>query len=170
MVSPFSIPTSLIKKFQDGVDAMIDKLGKNCQVRYHGKVEDCPNCIFDPIGNKSSNRHQAGGPIAFPRGTVCPMCMGSGKRIFTQTEVIKMIVEWNPRDFQRFNINVDSPDAVAKTTTYARYTDELERAEEIIIDSDKAGIRPYKCKRLREPQLTGLKESRYVIAYWQRTG
>ncbi len=170
MVAPFDIPDALIQMFQDGVDAMIDGGGKNCRVRYPSKIEDCPNCVFDPIGNKSSNRYQAGGPAPFPNGGVCPGCMGTGKRETEVFETIKMIVEWNPKDVKNFSIHVDQPDGVVKTTTYARYTDELERAVEIIIDFDKSGIRPYKCRRLREPQLDGLQESRYVITFWQRAG
>ena len=36
------------------------------------------NCIFDPVGKKSSNRWRTGGPLFFPNGAICGLCNSAG--------------------------------------------------------------------------------------------
>lgn len=55
-----------------------------CRIIYGStKFTDCVNCIYDAIGQKSSNRYQDGGPIPFQLGTLCPVCWTAGTPIKT---------------------------------------------------------------------------------------
>ena len=61
------------------------------------KYDDCNNCVYDPIGRKSSNVYEAGGPVPFAFGGLCPMCHGQGKKPVVSTEDIKVIIVYNPK-------------------------------------------------------------------------
>ena len=65
------------------------------------KYDDCNNCVYDPIGRKSSNVYEAGGPVPFPFGGLCPMCNGQGKKPVVSTENVKVIIVYNPKEFDK---------------------------------------------------------------------
>ena len=72
-MNPFSgiIDSSLKSVFNNAISAILenDALTIACTLEYGiTKYEDCVNCLYDPIGQKSSNRFQDGGPVPFPFG------------------------------------------------------------------------------------------------------
>ena len=82
MVNPFSgiIDSSFKSVFNNAISALLedDSLTIACTLEYGiTKYEDCVNCLYDPIGQKSSNRSQHGAPVPFPFGTICPLCKGN---------------------------------------------------------------------------------------------
>jgi len=102
------------------------------------RYEDCPNCVFDPIGNKSSNRFQDGGYLPFPFGGLCPMCQGAGKRGVESSETMNLMVVWEQKDF--FNVGtVNTAEGDIQVLTFADRTPQLKRAKELIVATNIAG-------------------------------
>ena len=71
MVNPFSgiIDSNFKTIFNNAISAILedDALTVSCTLEYGiTRYEDCVNCLYDPIGQKSSNRFQNGGPVPFP--------------------------------------------------------------------------------------------------------
>ena len=97
MVNPFSgiIDNNFKTVFNNAISAMLDDdaLTIGCTLSYGvTRYDDCPNCVYDPIGRKSSNRFQDGGPVPFPYGGVCPLCNAAGRKGVETTEDINVAV------------------------------------------------------------------------------
>lgn len=170
MANPFLVSNDVIVLYQQGIDALITTLGKNCRLIYSPKVTPCTNCIYDPIGKKSSNRYKTGGPVPFPNGSICPVCGGVGNISEPAEEIIVMVVQWNPKNFPGNRANVDSPNAICRTYTYGHYFPKLQKCIAIDVDLDVSGYASYRCNRIREPIMFGIQDSKYVEAFWQRAG
>ena len=95
--NPFSgiITNDFKNLFSNAIKALLEDaaLTVPCTL-YFGvtKYEDCSNCVYDPIGRKSSNKFQTGGPVPFRNGGVCPVCSGNGKKPVTSTENLNLAV------------------------------------------------------------------------------
>lgn len=99
--------TGAVPIMRMAISDLILYLGKNCKVVYPPKMVQCNNCVRDPIGNKSKNIYLHGGPIAFPMGSICPVCEGAGAtRAEEVSEIIRVIVHWNPKKYQ--NVKLDN--------------------------------------------------------------
>ena len=100
MISAFSgiIDSSFKSVFNNAISALLedDALTTACTLEYGiTKYDNCAICLYDPIGQKSSNRYQSGGPAPFPFGNLCPMCNGNGRRPVTSSESVNVLVK-NP--------------------------------------------------------------------------
>ncbi len=164
----FTIPSTVIDIFEREVDALIRDLGKKIKLIYKPTIIDCPNCIFDLIGRKSANRFQSGGPQPFSDGARCPYCRGTGKTEQENSEIILGLVDWKPRDYQDFGISVQNSNAIVGIKTLATDAVKIQRATEAIVDYAISDIIKLRCRKLRDPMTTGLKNSRYAISFWQR--
>jgi len=164
----FTISDSIIQVFEDGVDAIIDQLGKNVKLIFDPIIIPCVNCTFDPIGGKSANRFKPGGPIPFSDGARCPYCRGTGKTERERFAIIKASVSWNSQDYIDYGISVQNARAIVSTKTLLTDVIKIQRAKMAIIDFDISSILKVKCRRLKDPVPVGLKNSRYAITFWQR--
>lgn len=99
----FNLDDSIRQKMTAGFNDLLDFLGRDCTLYYPPIQEQCNNCIYDPIGNKSSNRWLHGGPMPFDHG-VCPICGGLGTRAISQTEVVKMQFNFNATQWKKMPI------------------------------------------------------------------
>lgn len=129
---------------------------------------DCPNCEYDPIGNKSSNRYESGGPSPFTVGS-CPVCMGVGKIPNEETEEISLAPiydykEWIPE----ISSNVRSPYGFVQTLSLLETYPSLQRAKEVIIDTCITSTARQRFERYQEPQVGGLGSSAFVMVLWKR--
>lgn len=170
MSNPFSVSSSLITLYNQGISTLIETLGKDCTLVYPAKVIPCPNCIYDPIGKKSANRYKTGGPTPFPNGSICPMCGGQGNSTEGASEVVTLVTQWAPKNFRSYKIDVDDPYALVRTYGYASLFPKIQKAESIIIDSNQVGYVKYNCKRVKEPILFGMQTSNFVECFWERSG
>ncbi len=164
----FTIPSTVIDIFEREVDALIRDLGKKIKLIYKPTIIDCPNCIFDLIGRKSANRFQSGGPQPFSDGARCPYCRGTGKTEKENSEIILGLVDWKPRDYQDFGISIQNANAIVGIKTLATDAIKIQRATEAIVDYAISDIMKLRCKKLRDPMITGLKNSRYAVSFWIR--
>lgn len=156
---------------EEGFDDILDQLGKPCKLVYPARAVECTNCIYDPIGKKSSNRWRTGGPMPFHAGS-CPSCNGEGKRFSENSETITMTINWNLGRFDESSANVRIPlGHIIDTRAYIDDYIKIIRSEEMLILGAVAGLRHFKWKLAGEPadpfQMTS---GRYCIAKWKRVG
>lgn len=170
----FSIPSALFDEHEWVVDYLIDN-GRNCTLVYPQKQLECPNCYLDVDTNKSTGIYKDGGPIPFTNYTICPHCEGEGHLTEEQTEVIKCRVYYNSKLFmsnedfdRRGNIKIDAD--TVQIVTYMTNLSKLERAKNLIVDSDISTSKKYRCQPLSSPLPHGFRHNRYIIQYWQRVG
>ena len=130
--------------------------------------DDCVNCVFDPIGNKSSNRYQSGGPAPFTVG-LCPMCAGAGKIPNEQTTSISLAPIYDFRQWiPSINAPVGSPEGFLQTLSLFSTYDDLKQAKELIVDTSiDTSVRP-RFERHGEPEPCGLGSSSFIITMWKR--
>ena len=166
--------------FNSAIDALLydDALTRPCRLIYSGsKWEDCSNCTYDPIGRKSSGRYQSGGPNPFPAGSKCPHCAGAGKKQASSTEEINMMIIWDTKQWLKLGHSVESrpskihtPGQLAQTLSKIETWPQLNRANEIVLDTDVERYKQLKYMRMGDPELCGIGSSRYVLTMWDRGG
>ena len=175
MVNPFSgiIDDSLKTVFNNAISAILenDALTIACTLDYGiTKYEDCSNCVFDPIGRKSANRFQDGGPIPFPYGGVCPMCNGGGRKGVTSTEDVNLAVIFEPRQFLDISAPVNTADGYIQTLAKKVMTPKLQRAKEIVVATAVSGFFKHRYERAGEPTPIGIGNNEFVLSTWRRSG
>ena len=175
MVSPFNgiISSSMKALFNDAISAILedDALTVACTLIYGiTKYESCVNCVFDPIGRKSSNRFQDGGPAPFPYGSVCPLCNGIGKKPVVITEDVNLAVIFDPKQFLEISTPVNTADGFIQTLAKKDMTPKLLRAKEIIVSTDISGYFTDRYERFNEPTPIGFGNNEFVICTWRRAG
>ena len=132
------------------------------------------NCIFDNITNKSSNRYQAGGPIPFPNGTICPYCNSHGRFGTESTEDIELGVIWDYKMFVSLGdnepiLNLKNPTGMIQTVSRVDTTvDKLRRAKKLIAATEKETVMRQTFEKASEPDFGGLGEHHFMIMLWKR--
>jgi len=171
----FTIPDRLIDIYQDGIDAIINQLGKTVRLVMPQRELDCPNCGYDGRGRRSNGRYNTNNPNpagklnkVFARGQVCPVCNGRGriKDAVASTISILATTRWDPNEFlESPNGRVRMPAGVCKLKTFASNAKNIEDALEFHVAYDEANEgapRFKKCKLYRQIAPRGLKYSRYI--------
>ena len=143
-----SLPASLVQEYQWTMDAFIDdtNIGHICSLVYPPRLEECPNCFLDAKTGRSINIYKSGGPAAFPNHTTCPWCNGEGRLRVPVEETIRLRVYYNPKDFIP-GLPVEAKDAVVQVIGYLTDLPKLERATEVILDSNLQPLQRIKCVR-----------------------
>jgi hypothetical protein len=175
VVNPFSniIDSSFKSIFNNAISAILesDALTIACTLEYGiTRYENCSNCVFDPIGRKSSNRFQDGGPVPFPFGGICPLCNGAGKKPITSSENVNLAVIFEPREFLEISTPVDTADGYIQTLAKKELTPKLRRAKEIIVATEVSGFFTHRYERVSEPTPIGLGNNEFVLCTWKRLG
>ena len=131
--------------------------------------DDCPNCVFDPIGNKSANRYQTGGPAPFTVGQ-CPLCAGAGKIANEQTETICLAPIYDYKSWiPGITSNVQSPYGFVQTLSMFDDTyDTIRQVKEIILDTSLDSHVKARFEKHGEPYPCGLGHTKVVVAMWKR--
>jgi hypothetical protein len=161
------ISDELIEIYQERIDALINQLGKNVLLEFDPIRSPCPNCIFDPIRNRSTGIYIQGGPRPFRRGRQCPWCKGLG---FEETQVqkcIKCLIRWNPTDAGDYGISLRDYRDVVRFKTHLTEFDDLVRAKTARSNYDIQDKLLLRVRLIKSPILIGLRESRYCISFWE---
>lgn len=165
----FTLSDDIKKIAQDGIDDLIDQLGKDCRLLYPSVQEDCPNCIYDPIANRSTGRYQTGGPQPFPQGTICPVCRGVGKLVSDTSEIIRMLCQWNPKNYELLAGNIQVPNSVVQTKGYLSDMPKVLKARKMVLETSIEGYQRYTFELWGEPIDQGnIIQGRYFVALWRR--
>lgn len=165
----FTITNKIRQIASDGIDDLIDQLGKDCLLIYPALKDDCPNCIYDSSTGRSSGRYKSGGPRPFPTGTICPVCRGSGTIESTITDTVKLLCQWNPKQFTMLAGNIERPNSVVQTKGYMTDLPKIVRARRMIIEIP---VEPYikaTFELIGNPIDPGnIIQGRYFIALWKQ--
>ena len=159
------------------IDSLLDTdaLTRQCRLIFEGsKRTPCENCVYDPIGQKSSGRYKSGGPWPF-HGGICPMCAGDGFTTDRSTEDIYLAVIYDEGKWKKLGAGNAStsrtPETVkqfiqtmSKTSTWPQ----INRANSIIIDVDLIPYKEMMFQKVGDPEICGFGDSRYILATWER--
>jgi len=161
------ITDDLIEIYQSRIDALINQLGKNVLLEFNPLNLPCPNCIYDPINNRSSGVYKTGGPAQFSRGQKCPYCKSVGFLQEIPTECIKCLIKWNPKEAENYGISVASGKDVVRLKSFLTDGDSLIRAKTAILNYDVQSVIKLRARLIKGPNIVGLRESRYIITFWE---
>jgi hypothetical protein len=163
----------LIEDIRDEVqtdfDDLLESFGKDCTLVYPGIFVECPNCIYDPIGQKSTNIWKHGGPAPFSSGA-CPVCGGTGGYRETEPiETIKVTVNWSPQAYIFMPGNIRVPANSFLVRGYLTDAPKLKQANQIILQADLDGLVHYRCRLYAEPfDQFQIVQRRYFLAILER--
>jgi len=172
----FSIDDEVKAIIQDGLDDLITELGKTCTLVYPpSRYESCPNCLYDPMSEKSSNRYRAGGPIEFADGSICPYCNGRGRIATETTEDVELLCELNPKKFTvpvpGLLLGNRQPDALLQTKGFIKDWPKVEKCDYLLYQKTLAGLGPRRYKLAGEPNdVSNIIQDRYFVCLWERVG
>lgn len=151
--------------YNANINLILDQTGltTECSLVYGvSDKEVCPNCIFDSLTNKSSNKYKDEGPIPFDLGVICPYCYGLGfvgkEKTFNN---IYMAVLWDSKTWINFNTDVKNPDDYVQTICSVQLRNELESANYIL-------IKDIKFERQGSCNHAGLGDNNYIITTWRK--
>jgi hypothetical protein len=173
-MNPFSgIITSAHKQlFNDMINALLENtaLTVPCRLVFENtKLQDCPNCIYDPISRKSSNLYQTGGPIPFANGQICPYCIGNGSLSFSNDQDLYLGII-KPGFFNMASLDLESVnfvDGKIQSLCEITYYAKIKNASYIIIDTNITDLTINKYIRYRDPIPVGFGDNNFIITTWQ---
>lgn len=157
---------------QQAITDLIDNLGKNCLLVYPPTWEPCVNCLYDQIGQKSSNYWRNGGPLPFSNGSVCPSCNGQGLHAKEMTRSIRVLVTTVSSKFlpgmpTRYQV----PDGVISTKGKIIDLPDVLQTRKIIIQNDLSPMIRLTYELYGEPVDTNnIAQGKFWTATWTRVG
>lgn len=173
--NPFAgiITADMKDMFTNAIDALLENTACTvpCRLIYGDTLwTDCENCIFDAIGNKSSNRYAAGGPIPFSFG-ICPVCFGIGRIPDEQTASVNLSIIWDYREWISFagvdakTLSIDGYcQSISKMTTTIK---DIKRCKEMIINTDIEQYVHHRFSRQGEPNPIGFGRDDFIVTMWK---
>lgn len=176
-MNPFSgiISQQLKDTFNFAIDSLLENnaLSLPCKIIYDNQLNNiyCNNCIFDNISLLSSNIYKPGGPIPFPDGGVCPVCVGQGqiKNSNTNSETIYLAFIFDSKYFLNINSKViNIPDGSVQSLCNIELLQKLKNASEIIFDNNLSNIDHFRYERASSPEPLGFGDNRYILTLWKK--
>lgn len=141
-----------------------------CKLIYENtKLQDCPNCIYDPITKRSSNQYQVGGPISFISGQICPYCAGAGSLSFSKEEEIYLGII-KPVFFGSDSLdlnNINFVDGMIQSLCLIDYYAKIKSASHLILDTNLLNITNSRFIRNKDPIPVGYGGNNFIITTWQ---
>ena len=156
---------------QDGIDTMIQELGKPCKIVMAGAGGPCPNCVYDGGLQKSSGAYNGTGPKPFARPP-CPVCRGTGEDP-AKAEEYAIRTFGIRRDLKPNEIilppSVTRPVAIARIKGFVEDIPLLARMKYIVLDHENADYMAERYEKLSEPSPSGnLVPGRWFIMFLRR--
>jgi len=172
MARLFDISDEIRSVAADAISDLIDQLGKDCNLIYPPVFESCVNCIFDEIGNKSSNHWRNGGPIPFPNGSMCPYCNGAGQHATETFKNVKLLISAPPKEFLKsLPTTLQVPDGVISTKGFIDDLPDVLQCRKMVAQVNIQNIIKYTYELFGEPMDTNnIAQSKFWTAYWRRVG
>jgi hypothetical protein len=169
----FTISDGIRNLAKDAFSDLINQLGKPCKLIFPPKMTACANCIPDPIGNKSSNRYNTGGPAPFPMGSICPVCGGKGQIATENSRVVTLLINEDPKQFDKSlqlnNSNIYYPDGTIQAKGFIADLPDVLKCTEMIKDTNIQPYIEYRYKRYGEPLSPGnIVQGAFFISLWTR--
>jgi hypothetical protein len=184
MADLFVITQDIRNIGEQAINALINQLGKLCQVVYESElVEQCPNCFFDTSNRRSTNKYNGTGPRSFTTGK-CPVCSGSGFLPSTAraTDTLTLLIDWQPKVWNFMDTNVTVQGALPEGGKVAKGDlvsmkgfiadmPKVMQAKHIILDYQNAQYENNRFALWGEPVVQGnIIQTKYFNAYAVRIG
>lgn len=158
--------------FVYAIDEIVSQhgLAVPCSVIYDSlKKTLCPNCIFDPMQNRSANQYNNTGPVPFADLSVCPVCNGYGLIDMSSAETVYLAIifdskYWLNWDHKTVNIGNNMAQSIGKIELLPK----LQNTKEIILDTSIAGYGSNRYRRNGDTQICGLGQNKYIINIWEK--
>lgn len=155
--------------FNLAIDSILKEnaLSSLCTLRFNNSITDiCNNCIYDPGLNISSNTYNGIGPSPFPNGSICPVCMGLGKKQNNNKQYpIWLAVIFDSKYFINVsNKIINIPDNSVQTICKISEINQIKNCNELIINSIPSNI----YERASDPIPCGLGDQDYIVTIWKR--
>ncbi len=170
MSNPFDglISSQFVNTWKQAIQEVIRGSSVSCTLYFQSAPEICPNCIYAPALMKSANIYKTGGPYPFPNGSLCPFCQGVGKVEREVTQSINLLVIYKPSEWIHVGDSnvVRVPGSVQTLSSISTYSI-LNRAKEILFNSDLTGISKARHERDGEPARIGLGEDAFILTIWR---
>jgi hypothetical protein len=142
-------------------------LTTKCQLNFGvTKKEICPNCIYDPALQKSSNKYKTGGPIPFTLGQLCPYCYGVGWNGEEKTEIVYLAIIADNKKWINPPINIAIADNMIQTICNSTYLDSIKQCKDMTVLYNTTGNNP-KYNLYADPTYAGLGDNNYIFCMWQ---
>lgn len=174
MNNPFSglISANFKNTFSNAIDSLLEvgSLSTPCQLTYNTSNETyCHNCIFDPISGQSSGSfNTAGGTVEFPTGSICPVCMGIGKKITVNTEIVHMAVILDSKYWLNTGPDfVQVPNIAAQTLSSIDLLSKINNATYMVL-MDNSQYDNTRYAKSGFPTMMGLGDLKYILTNWTK--
>ena len=79
----------------------------------------------------------------------------------------RCLIRWNPHDAIDYGISVSRGTNIVRFKTYLYNYSHLVRAKFAISNYASQHIAKLKVRRIKEPIITGLRDDRYCISFWE---
>ena len=161
------------QSFKNTYKMMIDEilaahaLTNECTLYYkNNNIGYCDNCLYDPITKISSNIYNDTGPSPFANNTICPECMGLGKKQNNDyTKILSLAVIFDVKYFLNFDSKVvNVPDGMIQTICSINHTNDLRNASAMSVNS----ISNILYERAGDINPVGLGDLHYIFLNWKK--
>ena len=170
MPTILTYPDNFLSTARQVFDDLIENNGKPCRLLYPPVSEACPNCLGGPAGQFSSNRYRAGGPVPFSVGA-CPLCNGTNQRMSEVTEVVTLVLLWNPKDWVPLPGNLRTPEGDLQTKGAIAELPKVLACTEMIADTTLEATIRQKFRLSEQPfDDRNIVKGRYFVATWKKVG
>lgn len=152
---------------------LIKELGKDCRLYYNPTITECENCYYDQSLNRSSNRYKPGGPSYFTDGMVCPVCGSKGLLEVENTEVIRMLLDKDPKyryknDFYTLN-NIRIPQLDISSKGFLVDFPKIQRCRYMVA---QISLEPYVTEKYilvgTPTDTSNIVQNKFFVAGWRR--
>jgi len=134
--------------YKEGMASMRETLGRRIIVKLPSIVQDCPNCSWDDVNQRSSGMYDPiypypasiPGPKSF-KGR-CPVCKGKGKVAYSeQSKRIKGQCTWLEGKARTVTVGGKTYDTDIKASNIdIRFYDIVEKADSFIVDGQEVDL------------------------------
>jgi len=157
-----TIPSGIFTKYTEFADAMLASsgFGASCKLVYTEKIQVIDQTVPNLKQRKVMNLQNTSANSGFKRGE-------TSFKTVENTEDITLRVYWDKKDFKKFG-NIEVPDG--SVMTIGSYADlaKINRANALLINTDKTGNVEWRFTRASEPTLHGLSNN-YFMCFWGRS-
>ena len=150
------------KRFKKAWDNVVKGLGRQIVVYLQDTRNECPNCYYDKVHDKSSGvpKVESSAPTYFTHGR-CPVCNGKGVVVTSRKRCIDGIVIWNPQGNANNTLTFSEAGMEGVTSVEIKtdvcYLDVLKQSKHTVID----GVR---CKLSNPPIIRGIGGKDLLVA------
>lgn len=172
MAEIFEITEEIRGLARSAINDLINQLGRDCRLVYPPKVTECTTCVNNLAGKGNQTNYgiwRTGGPAPHSMNTGCPVCNGAGTITTEVTEVIKMLVSWDPKEFKIYDPEIRLPQGSILTKTFIYNLPKIKMCQEVIIEPTIEPYTHFRFKLAGEPIQPGnIVQGTFCVCFWAR--